>query len=72
MLQLSGDLLPDASVTAENDVVFHALQTLLKSELPQLSEVSRFRQSQHALNNQLNHDHSADHDQHGDEAPLWS
>ena len=71
LLQLGGDFLPDASVTAENDVLFHALQSLLEAELPQLSEVSRFRQSQHALNDQLDHDHATDHNQNGDEPSFW-
>ena len=70
LLQLGSDLLADPAVATENHVMFHALQSLLEAQFPQPPEISRFRQSQDALNHQLHHDHATDDDQNRDQTSL--
>ena len=48
----------------------HALQHAMEAKFFDTPEVARFLEPQDTLNGQLNHNKSADHDQHGDQAPL--
>ena len=70
-LQLGCDLLTDAPVAAEDDVIVQAFQHAVDAELLQSAEITRVLQAKHPLNGQLNNDQATDHDQHRHQPSSW-